>query len=136
MLQCDDIIQKIKAYNPHANTSLITKAYEFCKKAHEGQMRLSGQPFFIHPLEVANTLAEMQLDIDSIAAGILHDTIEDTQATKEQIKALFGNNIAELVDGVTKLSKLQFNTKEERQAENFRKMILAMSKDIRVIIIK
>lgn len=115
---------------------IIRQAYAFSEKAHAGQKRLSGQPFLIHPLEVANILAEMKLDVASVVAGILHDTIEDTQAKKEDIEKLFGKDIAELVDGVTKLSKLQFNSREERQAENFRKMILAMSRDIRVILIK
>ena len=136
MLKIDDIIDKVSAYNDQADLALIRKAYDFSAKAHEGQKRLSGHPFVVHPLEVANILAEMNLDVSSIAAGILHDTLEDTSATKEEISKLFGPDIAELVDGVTKLSKLQFHSREERQAENFRKMIVAMSKDIRVILIK
>ncbi|MDO8519575.1 MAG: bifunctional (p)ppGpp synthetase/guanosine-3',5'-bis(diphosphate) 3'-pyrophosphohydrolase [Deltaproteobacteria bacterium] len=136
MLTIDDITQKVRAYNSRADLNFIKKAYDYSAKAHEGQTRLSGHPFVVHPLEVANILAEMQMDVSSIAAGILHDTLEDTDATKEEITSIFGPDIAELVDGVTKLSKLQFNTREERQAENFRKMIVAMSKDIRVILIK
>lgn len=136
MLKLDDILSKVKSYNPEADLEIIRQAYAFSEKAHAGQKRLSGQPFLIHPLEVANILAEMKLDVASVVAGILHDTIEDTQAKKEDIEKLFGKDIAELVDGVTKLSKLQFNSREERQAENFRKMILAMSRDIRVILIK
>lgn len=136
MLQLDDIIQKVVAYNPRANIDLIRDAYVFSAKAHEGQKRLSGHPFVLHPLEVANTLAEMKLDAASVAAGILHDTIEDTKATKEEITQKFGKDIAELVDGVTKISQIEFKTPTEKQSENFRKMIIAMSKDIRVVLIK
>ncbi len=136
MLKLDDIITKVLGYNPKADIDLIKKAYVFSAKAHEGQLRKSGQPYVTHPLEVANILADMKLDVSSIAAGILHDTLEDTATTTEQITHIFGKDIATLVDGVTKLSKLQFHTQEERQAENFRKMILAMARDIRVILIK
>lgn len=136
MLKIDDIVTKVLQYNPSADIDLIKKAYVYSAKAHEGQLRLSGHPYVIHPLEVANILADMKLDVPSVTAGILHDTLEDTRVTKEQIKTLFGPDIAELVDGVTKLAKLQFNSREERQAENFRKMIIAMSRDIRVILIK
>ncbi|MBX7147733.1 bifunctional (p)ppGpp synthetase/guanosine-3',5'-bis(diphosphate) 3'-pyrophosphohydrolase [bacterium] len=135
-IKLDDIVSKVRQYNDRANIDIINKAYVFTAKAHEGQMRKSGHPYVIHPLEVANILADMKLDVSSVAAGILHDTLEDTEASKEQIESIFGRDIAELVDGVTKLSKLNFNTKEDRQAENFRKMIIAMSKDIRVILIK
>lgn len=136
MLKLENVIQKVKLYNPRADGDLIKKAYVFSAKAHEGQLRRSGQPFVTHPLEVANILADMKLDVPSVVAGFLHDTIEDTHSTKAEIASLFGEDISSLVDGVTKLSKIQFNTREERQAENFRKMILAMSKDIRVILIK
>lgn len=134
--QLPDLVSKIQAYNPKADTELVAKAYHFAVKAHEGQVRHSGQPFVTHPLEVALILADMKLDTASIVAGMLHDVLEDTDETKETLAHEFGNDIGELVDGVTKLSKLQFNTSEERQAETFRKMILAMSKDIRVILIK
>ncbi len=135
-IKLDDIINKVLQYNDHANIDIVNKAYVFTAKAHEGQMRKSGHPYVIHPLEVANILADMKLDVASVAAAILHDTIEDTAASKEQIESIFGRDIAELVDGVTKLSKLNFISNEDRQAENFRKMIIAMSKDIRVILIK
>lgn len=136
IIKLDDVVSKVLSYNPRADIDLLKKAYVYSAKAHEGQMRKSGQPFVIHPLEVADILADMKLDVASVAAGILHDTIEDTKSTKMELQDIFGKEIAELVDGVTKLSKLKFNTKEERQAENFRKMILAMSQDIRVVLIK
>lgn len=136
MLKLEDVIAKIQVYNPKADVDFIKKAYAFCAKKHEGQKRKSGQPYIVHPLEVASILADMHLDVPSIVAGILHDTIEDTECTREEIAKLFGEDIAALVDGVTKLSKLQFNSQQDRQAENFRKMIVAMSQDIRVILIK
>ncbi len=123
-------------YNPNANVELIEKAYNLSKLAHEGQERVSGDPYITHPVEVGCILAELEMDESSIAAGILHDTIEDTTFTYEQVKKEFGEEIAELVDGVTKLTKIPYTTKQEIQAENFRKMFLAMAKDIRVIIIK
>ncbi|HBR02442.1 MAG TPA: (p)ppGpp synthetase [Ruminiclostridium sp.] len=132
-LRLRDLITK---YNPDANFALIEKAYNFSKSAHEGQKRVSGDPFFIHPVEVGCILAELEMDDSSISAGILHDTIEDTALTYDQIKKEFGGEIAELVDGVTKLTQIPYTTKQEIQAENFRKMFLAMAKDIRVIIIK
>jgi GTP pyrophosphokinase len=123
-------------YKPNANFELIEKAYNLSKQAHEGQERVSGDPYITHPVEVGCILAELEMDESSIAAGILHDTIEDTTFTYEQVKKEFGEEIAELVDGVTKLTKIPYTTKQEIQAENFRKMFLAMAKDIRVIIIK
>lgn len=123
-------------YKPNANLELIEKAYNISKQAHEGQARVSGEPYITHPVEVGCILAELEMDESSIAAGILHDTIEDTTFTYEQVKKEFGEEIAELVDGVTKLTKIPYTTKQEIQAENFRKMFLAMAKDIRVIIIK
>lgn len=126
----------ILKYNPSANFGLIEKAYNLSKVAHEGQERVSGDPYITHPVEVGCILADLEMDDSSIAAGILHDTIEDTTLTYEQIKKEFGEEIAELVDGVTKLTKIPYTTKQEIQAENFRKMFLAMAKDIRVIIIK
>ncbi len=132
----EDTISKVKSYNPNADLDLINRAYVFSSRAHDGQKRKSGQPYLIHPLEVASILAEMKLDVSSIVAGMLHDTIEDTITTKAEILELFGADIAELVDGVTKISKLHFNSQEDQQAENFRKMIIAMSRDIRVILIK
>lgn len=127
---------RIKSYNPSANLELVERAYEFAKKAHDGQHRISGELYIFHPLEVAMILADLELDTITIAAGLLHDVVEDTEYTLEDITREFGDEIALLVDGVTKLGKLEFKTKEEQQAENLRKMFLAMAKDIRVILIK
>lgn len=130
------LVKKINKYNPNCDFSLLEKAYLVSKDAHSGQQRVSGEPFIMHPMEVANILAELELDCTAIVAGILHDTIEDTTYTYEQLKEKFGEEVALLVDGVTKLGKIPYTTKEEQQAENFRKMFLAMAKDIRVILIK
>src|SRR3954469_1285175 len=130
------ISDTIHTYYPDAKLDLVEKAYKFSEEAHRGQLRSSGEPYMIHPTDVAQTLADLRLDIPSIVTGLLHDTVEDTHATLEQIEKEFGKDIAELVDGVTKLSKITFKTSEEKQAENFRKMILAMAKDIRVILVK
>jgi GTP pyrophosphokinase len=130
------ICDTIGSYYPDAKLDLVKKAYEFAAHAHQGQQRSSGEPYMIHPTAVAQTLADLRLDLPSIATGLLHDTVEDTHATLPQIEVEFGKDIAELVDGVTKLSQITFKTSEEKQAENFRKMILAMAKDIRVILVK
>lgn len=132
----DKLIEKVESYNPNVDKELLTKAYNFGKKAHEGQYRNSGEEFFIHPYHVALILADLNMDTATIVAGLLHDVVEDTEYTREDIVDLFGEEIAHLVDGVTKLKKIKFRTKQESQAENLRKMILAMSKDIRVIIVK
>ncbi|MBI4620186.1 MAG: bifunctional (p)ppGpp synthetase/guanosine-3',5'-bis(diphosphate) 3'-pyrophosphohydrolase [Desulfobacterales bacterium] len=136
MIRLNDIIDKIHAYNPDTDVDLIEKAYVFSAKIHQGQVRLSGEPYLIHPLEVAGILADLKLDVATIATGLLHDAVEDTFATLEEIEELFGKEISPLVDGVTKISKITFGTHEEQQAENFRKMLIAMAKDIRVILIK
>ncbi len=136
MIRIQDILDSIASYNPKADLALVQKAYVYAAAAHAGQTRLSGEPYLSHPLEVANTLAELRLDEASIAAGLLHDTVEDTKATLEDIEAEFGEEVADIVDGVTKISLMTFETKEEQQAENIRKMILAMSEDIRVLIVK
>ncbi len=136
MIRIGDIIERIEAYNPDYDEELIQRAYIFSAKAHQGQIRLSGEPYLIHPLEVAGILSEMKLDEQTIATGLLHDTIEDTFATYTQLKELFGQEVADLVEGVTKISKMSFESSEDTQAENFRKMILAMTKDIRVILVK
>ena len=136
MLRLDDILERVQSYNPQADLDLIRKAYVFSAKVHQGQLRSSGEPYLIHPLEVAGILALLRLDTPSIVTGLLHDTVEDTLATLEEIRSYFGEEVVELVDGVTKISKIQFASAEERQAENFRKVLLAMSKDSRVILIK
>jgi GTP pyrophosphokinase len=130
------LIDKIKSYNVKTNDELIRKAYFFCKSAHEGQFRKSGEPYFNHPFKVAEIIAGLYLDDESICAALLHDTVEDTKYTKEDIKNGFGENIAVIVDGVTKLDKITFTSKEEEQIENLRKMFMAMARDIRVIFIK
>jgi len=127
---------KIKKYNAGCDFELLDKAYAMAKKAHEGQLRESGEPYITHPLEVAHILADLEMDCTTIIAGLLHDTVEDTNCTFEEIKEQFGDSVAMLVDGVTKLDKIPYTTKEELQAENLRKMFLAMAKDIRVILIK
>ena len=132
----DEILGQILQYNPQADTGLIRKAYEQADSAHEGQLRHSGEPFLRHPLAVAGILTQLKMDVPSIAAGFLHDTLEDTKFTREQIEKTFGKEVAKLVEGVTKIGKIEFKSYEEKQAENFRKMILSMAEDIRVIIIK
>ena len=134
MLQ--ELMHKVILYNPNADVSLLSKAYYFANSAHGEQKRISGEPFIQHPLAVSRILAELELDLETLAAGLLHDVVEDTQITLQQIEKEFGAEVALLVDGVTKLSRLEYKSKEERQAENLRKMFLAMAKDIRVILIK
>jgi guanosine-3',5'-bis(diphosphate) 3'-pyrophosphohydrolase len=131
-----ELLQQIKAYNPKADFDVIKDAYEYAEKAHREQKRFSGEPFIVHPLEVAKILAELELDQETIVAGLLHDVVEDTGVTLENIKERFGGEVALLVDGATKLGKLEYISKEEQQVENLRKMFLAMAKDIRVILIK
>jgi len=132
----EKLIAMITEYNPQCDVELIRKAYNFSEAAHEGQFRKSGEKYFIHPIEVAKILAELEMDGTTIIAGLLHDVIEDTNNDYNTIVREFGEEIAELVDGVTKLTRLSFESKEERQAENLRKMFIAMAKDIRVILIK
>lgn len=136
MIRINDILDRILEYNPDADLDVVQRAYIYSARVHDGQIRLSGEPYLTHPLEVAGILAELKLDVESIAAGLLHDVIEDTHATDEDIKNMFGPGIQHIVSGVTKLSKLSFQRSEERQAESIRKMILAMADDIRVILIK
>ncbi|MGE5840123.1 MAG: RelA/SpoT family protein [Deltaproteobacteria bacterium] len=136
MIRLNDITSQVLAYLPKADVSLIEKAYVYSAKVHQGQVRLSGEPYLSHPLEVAYFLAQMKMDVVSVVAGLLHDTIEDTAAEMSEIERLFGKETANIVDGVTKISKMQFSSTEEQKAENMRKMILAMSNDIRVIIVK
>ncbi|MBN1930393.1 MAG: bifunctional (p)ppGpp synthetase/guanosine-3',5'-bis(diphosphate) 3'-pyrophosphohydrolase [Desulfobacterales bacterium] len=136
MIRINDIIDKIMEYNPDANLDIIERAYVYSARVHHGQIRLSGEPYLSHPLEVAGILADMNLDVVSVAAALLHDVIEDTYATADEIKVMFGEEICHIVSGVTKLSKLPFHSSQARQAESIRKMILAMADDIRVILIK
>lgn len=136
MIRITDILDKIYEYSPDADVSLIDRAYIYSARVHDGQVRLSGEPYLSHPLEVANILADMRLDMESIAAALLHDVIEDTPATKEDITDMFGPGVAHIVEGVTKLSALHAATKVAQQAESLRKMILAMADDIRVVLIK
>jgi len=139
MLRLGDILNQLSSYRPEADLDLVKKAYVYAAKVHQGQVRKSGEPYLIHPLEVAGLLTELRLDEASIVTGLLHDTIEDTLATYEELEELFGEEVAFLVDGVTKLSAFSESrqpTAEEKQAENFRKMIVAMAKDIRVILVK
>ena len=131
-----DIISKKKSMSKKVDSKFIMKAYNFAKEKHGDQKRNSGEPYIIHPLQVAYTLATMGLDEKTIAAALLHDVVEDTDATSEDLAKMFGQEVADMVAGVTKLSTLQFATIEETQVENYRKMFLAMGKDIRVILIK
>jgi guanosine-3',5'-bis(diphosphate) 3'-pyrophosphohydrolase len=131
-----DLLKTVAANRPNDDLEIIKRAYDYSLKQHTGQTRASGEPFLVHPLEVAQVLAEMKLDATAIAAGLLHDAIEDTEATREDIKKEFGEVVAKLVEGVTKIDRIDFASKEERQAENVRKMVLAMVDDIRVVLIK
>ena len=136
MIRINDILDKIYEQDPDADTDIINRAYVYSARVHEGQVRLSGEPYLSHPLEVAGILADMKLDLESVAAGLLHDVIEDTSATPEEIEAFFGPQILRIVSGVTKLGSLPVGGDQARQAESIRKMILAMASDIRVILIK
>jgi len=131
-----ELVDLVKAYNPDADEALLNRAYVFGAKAHADQQRANGEPYFGHPLEVAKILTELKLDDATIVTALLHDTVEDTDATREQVEKLFGKEIAQLVDGVTKLGQLELSSKETAQAENFRKLLLAMSKDVRVLLVK
>ena len=136
MLNSEELINKVKVYNKFLNPEKLNKAYDFAVKAHENQKRASGDPYSVHPIEVANILTDLKLDSATITTGLLHDTIEDTYATYETIKGEFGSEVADLVDGVTKISALENTASSNSKAENFRKLILATSKDIRVLLVK
>ncbi|MEE8314170.1 MAG: bifunctional (p)ppGpp synthetase/guanosine-3',5'-bis(diphosphate) 3'-pyrophosphohydrolase [Myxococcota bacterium] len=136
MARINDIVDQVEQNFPDTDPSILHKAYVYSARVHQGQMRLSGEPYLTHPLAVASLLSEMRLDAVTVAVGLLHDTVEDTFATEDEIRQEFGDEIADLVGGLTKLSKVEFQSREENQAENFRKMLLAMSKDIRIILIK
>ncbi len=136
MLRQYELVERVKAYDPDADEALLNRAYVFSMHAHGSQKRASGDPYFSHPIEVAGILTDLHLDDETIATAILHDTVEDTVATHEEIQAKFGENVARLVEGVTKLSKIEAQTENERAAENLRKFLLAMSDDIRVLLVK
>jgi guanosine-3',5'-bis(diphosphate) 3'-pyrophosphohydrolase len=135
LIRINDIIDKIADYVSDADLDIVKRAYIYSARVHEGQVRLSGEPYLSHPLEVAGILADMKLDPESVAAGLLHDVIEDTSATPQEIKDLFGPEVLHIVSGVSKLSGLTFDSSQARQAESIRKMFLAMADDIRVILI-
>jgi GTP pyrophosphokinase len=136
MIRFDDVIAKVRAFTPDADIDLLRRAHAFSAEEHRGQVRRSGEPFLVHPVAVADILADMRLDVVAIAAGLLHDIVEDTPTSIDKIRELFGEPVAHVVEGVTKLSSLQFASSEERQAESFRKMLMAMVDDIRVILVK
>src|SRR5215813_12887935 len=136
MMRLADILNKVETYHPGADLDLIKRAYVFAAKAHDGQMRRSGDPYVVHPLSVASIITDLRLDVPSVCAGLLHDCVEDTSVTVDELGQVFSPEVAFLVDGVTKLGKIPWSTREERQAENFRKMLLAMARDIRVILVK
>jgi len=136
MLRLNDIVDRVQATRPAANIELIHKAYVFTGKVHHGQLRESGEPYLIHPLNVSYILADWNMDEETVVTGLLHDTVEDTVATIEEIRELFGDSVAHLVDGVTKISRVVISDAADQKAESLRKMILAMGKDIRVILVK
>jgi len=136
MIRFEQILEKVESYKPDFDQELLERAYIFSAREHRGQVRSSGEPYLVHPLQVAYILAEMRLDETSIAVGLLHDVLEDTLTTKETLQQMFGDDVAELVDGVTKISRYAYVSKEEQQAETFRKMLLAMVSDLRVVLVK
>ncbi len=136
MIRFEDLLEKVRDYNPDADLELLRRAYVFSALEHKGQVRHSGEPYLVHPLEVATILTDMKMDAVTIAAGLLHDVVEDTLTTTERVVQTFGREVAHVVEGVTKISAITFSSSEERQAENFRKMLLAMVDDIRVILVK
>src|SRR5215204_715084 len=136
MMRQYDLIERVRRYNPNTSEALLNRAYVYAMKAHGEQKRASGDPYFSHPLEVAAILTDLKLDDSTIAAALLHDTIEDTPTTRAEIDQMFGPDIGALVEGLTKLNKLDLVTKEAKQAENLRKLLLAIADDVRVLLIK
>src|ERR1051325_6678145 len=136
MIRLEDILAKVEKHHPGDNFDLIRRAYIFSAKEHKGQVRASGEPYLTHPLEVSNLLAEMKMDAVTVSVGLLHDVVEDTLVSLEDVEKIFGKEVAHIVDGVTKISQIKFTSNEAKQAENFRKMLLAMTDDIRVIMVK
>jgi len=136
MVRLTNILEKVKGYHPRADTDLINKAYVYASRMHDGQMRKSGDEYFIHPVSVADIIADMRLDASSVCAALLHDVVEDCEVSLPEVETVFGEEVAFLVDGVTKLGKVNFASREDRQAESFRKMLVAMARDIRVLLVK
>src|ERR1700731_96213 len=136
MMRQFELVELVKSYDPNADEDALNRAYVYSMRAHGAQLRASGDPYFSHPVEVAGILAQMKLDAASIVTGLLHDTVEDTVATLDDIDRVFGPEITRLVDGVTKLSRIELQSDQTKQAENFRKLVLAMSEDIRVLLVK
>src|SRR6266567_5178298 len=136
MIRFEEILDKVQTYNPQTDQDLLRRAYVFSAREHRGQVRRSGESYLIHPLNVAAILAEMKADDVSIVVGLLHDVLEDTLTTREAIAQQFGSEVADLVDGLTKIGKFSYVSREEEQAETFRKMILAMVSDLRVVLVK
>src|SRR5690349_12973572 len=136
VLALSELVTKVQSYHPAADVELIERAYKFAEWSHREQMRKSGDPYFIHPASVAGIIADLRLDTASVCAGLLHDVVADTPASLDQIKGSFGPEVANIVDGVTKLGKINFTSREDRQAESFRKMVVAMAQDLRVLLIK
>src|SRR5438876_1813015 len=134
MIRFEDILEKVEGNHPDADLDVLRRAYVFSAIEHRGQLRSSGEPYLIHPLAVAAILADMRLDVPSVATGLLHDVVEDTLTTIEVIEAYFGKEIAHIVEGVTKIGKIVFSSEEEKQAANLRKTILAMDDDVRVVL--
>jgi GTP diphosphokinase / guanosine-3',5'-bis(diphosphate) 3'-diphosphatase len=136
MVRLEDILATVEKYHPNDDLGLIKRAYEFSAHRHQGQVRKSGEPYLNHPLAVADILAQMKLDAVCVSVGFLHDVVEDTSTSVEKIEEQFGSDVAHIVNGLTKISQFQFDSREEQQAENFRKMFLAMVDDIRVVLVK
>ncbi len=136
MLRFEDILDAVESYLPGADEDLLRRAYIYSAQAHRHQLRSSGEPYLVHPIGVAMLLAELKLDEVSVATGLLHDVLEDTETTKEDLAGLFGPEVAEVVDGVTKIGRYAYTSREAQQAETFRKMLLAMTGDLRVILVK
>ena len=136
MLSIEDLINQIKSYNPNANFDLIKKSYNYGFNAHKGQYRASGEIYFTHPVQVAKIVIDLKLDESTIKTALLHDTVEDTDSSLNQLEIVFGSEVSQLVDGVTKLTNLELSSLETKHAENFRKLFMAMSKDVRVLLVK
>src|SRR5499433_232620 len=136
MIRFEEILDKVQAYNPQTDEDLLRRAYVFSAREHKGQVRRSGEPYLVHPLNVASILADLKADDVSIVVGMLHDVLEDTLTTKESVSQQFGTEVADLVDGLTKISKFSYVSRVEEQAETFRKMILAMVSDLRIVLVK